>query len=188
MSNAAVRAMTDQLNIGAVPVQGQGPLPVPRLGQIWLAWTTRGLCAVRWASEGPLPDGPSPVEVPRHYAEPLGRYFEGKSVDPALVPVDLQGSDFQVRVYEALRRVPRGTVRTYAGIAADVGSPRAMRAVGMANAKNPLPIVVPCHRIVETGNRLGGYSGGLEVKVCLLELEGVAVHGGRVLPGQLDLV
>lgn len=182
------RNMGDQANIGHAPLQGQGVLRAPHLGEIWLAWSTRGLCAVRWASEGPLAQGPPPGEVPSHYAEPLGRYFEGKPVDPALLPVDLSGTAFRIRVYDALRRVPRGTVRTYAGIAADVGSPRAMRAVGLANAQNPLPIVVPCHRIVEAGQRLGGYSGGLDRKTHLLGLEGVTVHQGRVLPGQLDLM
>jgi methylated-DNA-[protein]-cysteine S-methyltransferase len=188
MSEAVTRGMREQLNTGGLPLQGQGEVPVGGgVGAIWLAWSASGLRTLRWAEQGPLPDGPEPGEVPRHYVEPLTRYFDGKPVDPALIPVDLVGTEFQVRVYDALRNVARGTVRSYAGIAADVGSPRAMRAVGMANAKNPLPVVVPCHRIVETGNRLGGYSGGLERKVRLLELEGVAVHQDRVLPGQLDM-
>ncbi|MFW6051668.1 MAG: methylated-DNA--[protein]-cysteine S-methyltransferase [Myxococcota bacterium] len=158
------------------------------LGDLWLVWSAQGLVAVRWPEQGPAEDGPTERVVPRHYAEPLGRYFDGKPVDPALLAVDLRGSAFQVRVWEALRQVRRGTVRTYAGIAADVGSPRAMRAVGAANGKNPIPVVVPCHRIVEAGHRLGGYSGGLERKRLLLELEGVRVEQGRVLPGQLDLL
>ena len=126
-------------------------------------------------------------DVPAHIAKPLRDYFAGEPVDPAEIPVDLHGTDFQKRVWRALRAIPRGRVRSYAGIASDVGSPRAMRAVGMANARNPIAIVVPCHRVVETGNRLGGYSGGLENKIFLLELEGVTVEGDRVQPGQLDL-
>jgi methylated-DNA-[protein]-cysteine S-methyltransferase len=126
-------------------------------------------------------------DVPTKYADPLRRYFAGDPIDPVTIPVDLRGTLFQVRVWNALRRIPRGHVRSYAGVAADVGSPRAMRAVGMANSKNPIAIVVPCHRVVEKGNRLGGYSGGLPNKIFLLELEGVRVEGDTVLPGQLDL-
>jgi methylated-DNA-[protein]-cysteine S-methyltransferase len=187
MSDAAARDMPEQVNISDLPLQGQGPLPVPELGSVWLVWTPRGLCALRWPEQGPLPDGPPEAPLPPYLAEPLTRFFAGKAMDPALMPVHLHGTPFQVRVYEALRQVRRGTVRTYAGIAADLGSPRAMRAVGAANARNPLPVLVPCHRIVEKGNLLGGYSGGLERKVWLLGLEGVTVREGRVLPGQLAL-
>ena len=90
-------------------------------------------------------------------------------------------------MWRALRATARGKVRTYGGIANDVGAPRGMRAVGMANAANPVAIVVPCHRIVEAGNKIGGYSGGVDKKRFLLELEGVQVVGDQVLPGQLDL-
>lgn len=127
------------------------------------------------------------AEVPATYAKPLADYFAGAPVDPADVPVDLRGTEFQERVWKALRAIPRGQVRSYAGIARDVGSPRAMRAVGMANSKNPVAIVVPCHRVVEKGHRLGGYSGGLENKIFFLQLEGVHVEGDRVLPGQLPM-
>lgn len=132
-------------------------------------------------------EGPEVANVPAVYASLLGDYFAGEPVEPATLPVDLRGTDFQRRVWNALRAIPRGQVRSYAGIATDVGSPRAMRAVGMANAKNPIAIVVPCHRVVEKGHRLGGYSGGLDNKVFLLELEGVDVEGDRVLPGQLHM-
>jgi methylated-DNA-[protein]-cysteine S-methyltransferase len=118
----------------------------------------------------------------------LERYFAGEPVDPVAIPVDLHGTEFQRKVWTALRQIPRGRVRTYQGVGADVGSPRAMRAVGMANSKNPIPIVVPCHRVVEVGNRLGGYTSGIERKIRLLELEGVKVEGDLVLPGQLGLL
>jgi methylated-DNA-[protein]-cysteine S-methyltransferase len=85
---------------------------------------------------------------------------------------------------------PRGRVRTYAGLAADVGAPRAMRAIGAAMAKNPIPIAVPCHRVIANRNRIGGYSGGTGVdrKRALLALEGVRVEGDAILLGQLDLL
>jgi len=167
---------------------GRGSLEAEGLGTLWLAWTAVGLCSIDFV----LPKGAEANEgwedaVPSGYAEPLLAYFAGEDVDPASLPVDLQGTEFQLRVWEALRHVPRGQVRTYAGIAADVESPRAMRAVGMANAKNPLPIVVPCHRIVEVGHKLGGYSGGLDRKRFLLRLEGARIEDDVVLPGQLTL-
>ncbi|MFW6087150.1 MAG: methylated-DNA--[protein]-cysteine S-methyltransferase [Myxococcota bacterium] len=181
--------MRDQANTDDRPLQGQGVLDTPRLGGLWLVWSAVGLVQVRWPEQGRLEDGPPERTIPRHYAEPLSRYLQHKPVDPALVAIDPRGTPFQLRVWEALRQVRRGTVRSYAGIAKDVGSPRAMRAVGSANAHNPLPLVVPCHRIVEAGNRLGGYSGGLERKKLLLELEGVRVdESDRVLPGQLELL
>jgi len=132
-------------------------------------------------------EAPPFAEVPDPYRSVLLAFAAGENVDPVQLPVDLRGTDFQVRVWNALRNIPRGSVRSYAGIAADVGSPRGMRAVGMANGVNPVAIVVPCHRVVETGLRLGGYSGGLAMKRILLALEGVIVHAGKVIPGQLEL-
>lgn len=106
----------------------------------------------------------------------------------ASIPVMLEGPPFFVAVWRALRNVARGHVRSYGGLARDVGSPRATRAVGTAMARNPLPLVVPCHRVIADGSLLGGYSDGVARKVVLLALEGVRVDGDRVLAGQLDLL
>lgn len=186
--------MPDHLNTQFGPDQpslkGQGPFEASGFGTLWLVWSDVGLVSLslpqrarRVAEDG----APPTEEVPAVFAEPLQRYFVGEPVDPAELPVDLRGTRFQRKVWNALRRIPRGQVRSYAGIALDIGSPRATRAVGMANSKNPIAIVVPCHRVVEKGHRLGGYSGGLENKIYLLGLEGVRVEGDRVMPGQLDL-
>ncbi len=118
---------------------------------------------------------------------PIRRYLGGEAVDLDAIALDLVGTAFQRRVWAELRRIPRGRVVSYAEIAQRIGVPRATRAVGAANGANPIPIVVPCHRVVETGGGLGGYSGGLERKKALLGLEGVAVQGARVLAGQLEL-
>jgi len=174
------------------PLKGQTSFDAGDFGTLWLVWSDVGLVSVTLpGGDRPFDEGEGPPlgSVPAEIDDPLARYFSGDATDPASdIPVDLRGTDFQIRVWQALRRIPRGQVRTYAGIASDVGSPRAMRAVGMANAKNPLPVVVPCHRVVEKGQRLGGYSGGIDNKVFLLELEGVHVESNRVLPGQLDLL
>lgn len=156
---------------------------------IWLAWSERGLRQVAWRT--PFSEAvaqPTLEPIPWHYGGPLLAYFTGASVDLNSIPIDPIGTAFQQKVWAALRQVPRGAVRTYAGIASDVGSPRAMRAVGSANGANPLAIVVPCHRVVEVGLRLGGYSGGLDRKRRLLEIEGVRFNGDVVQPGQLTLL
>ena len=102
----------------------------------------------------------------------LTEYFAGKrrEFDLQLAP---RGTPFQQRVWRALRAIPFGVVRTYGDVARDIGQPKAVRAVGQANGRNPLPIVVPCHRVIAGDGTIGGYSGGLNVKHRLLALEGV---------------
>lgn len=86
-------------------------------------------------------------------------------------PFELRGTGFQKRAWEALCRIPYGETRTYKQVAAELGNPKACRAVGLANNRNPLMIVVPCHRVIGTNGALTGYAGGLEMKKALLELE-----------------
>lgn len=167
------------------PVTGWGTFEARRLGTIWLAWSRTGLLRVsfeRWDHVAA-----QEVGIPGVYSDPLTRYFEGEPESFADVPLDLRGTDFQIRVWNALREIPWGQVRTYGGIAQQIRSPRAMRAVGQANHVNPVPIIVPCHRVVEAGHHLGGYGGGIERKQLLLELEGVRFHEGIVQPGQMEL-
>jgi len=170
---------------------GQAKYEAPAFGTLWISWSDVGVTHLTlpgakraFTEEGGLPVG----DLPDTWKSVLDRYFAGEVVDLNQIPVDLCGSDFQIQVWEALRRVPHGKVRSYAGIASDIGNARAMRAVGMANSKNPIPIVVPCHRVVEQGNKLGGYSGGLDTKRFLLRLEGARIEGDEVLPGQLSLL
>jgi methylated-DNA-[protein]-cysteine S-methyltransferase len=100
----------------------------------------------------------------------LGEYFEGRrtSFD---VPLALQGTQFQRRVWDALREIPYGETTSYGELARRLGSPRAMRAVGLANGRNPIAVIVPCHRVIGADGTLTGYGGGLERKRLLLELE-----------------
>ncbi len=167
------------------PVTGWGTFEAKGLGTLWLAWSEAGL--LRLAFERLKGVGAQERAVPAVYAEPLTRYFDGEPEDFADLPLDLRGTEFQLRVWNALREIPWGQVRTYGGVAQEIHSPRAMRAVGQANHVNPVPIIVPCHRVVEAGHHLGGYGGGLERKQRLLELEGVRFHEGVVQPGQMEL-
>jgi methylated-DNA-[protein]-cysteine S-methyltransferase len=109
----------------------------------------------------------------REAARQLRAYFAG-ALRQFTIPVDLGGTDFQKRVWRELVRIPYGEIRSYAQVAAAIGSPRAVRAVGAANGANPIPIVVPCHRVIGSSGRLVGYGGGLALKQRLLEIEGAA--------------
>jgi methylated-DNA-[protein]-cysteine S-methyltransferase len=113
----------------------------------------------------------------------VGRFLEGEAVDFDLGIVALERcSAFQARVLQAEYGIPRGWVSTYGRIAAHLGIPRGARAVGGALARNPFPIIIPCHRAVRSDGRLGGFQGGLEMKRGLLAFEGVEVSpAGRVL-------
>lgn len=110
------------------------------------------------------------LAVLRDTAEQLAAYFVGDLLRFDL-PRAAAGTDFQRRVWDALCEVPLGETQSYAEIAHRIGSPRAARAVGAANGRNPIPVVVPCHRIVGTGGALVGYAGGLDRKRFLLEHE-----------------
>ena len=107
----------------------------------------------------------------RAAARQLGEYFAGKRerFELALAPA---GTEFQRAVWKALLRIPYGKTWSYAELASRIGRPRAMRAVGVANGANPLPIVVPCHRVIGADGSLTGFGGGLPTKQLLLELEG----------------
>ncbi len=88
------------------------------------------------------------------------------------VPLDLVGTDFQKNVWHELRKIPYGEMASYKTIAERLGDVKLVRAVGRANGANPIPIIIPCHRIINSNGELGGYSGGLKIKEKLLELEG----------------
>ena len=111
------------------------------------------------------------IRLMRLYVNELEEYFAGKRREFTF-PLDLRGTDFQLACWRALLVIPYGETRTYADIARAVGKPNAFRAVGMANNRNPVAIVVPCHRVIASDGTLCGYGGGLDVKRKLLELEG----------------
>src|SRR4051812_5363967 len=158
-------------------------LPTP-IGRLLVVQGPEGL--VRIAFEGEPEDralaevaaalGPNVIASDRELARErhaLSEYFEGDAHELDL-PVDLRlmAAPFRRRVLEALRAVPRGATVSYGELAARAGNPKAARAVGTACARNPIPIVVPCHRVLPGTGRLGNYGGGPERKRVLLELEG----------------
>jgi len=113
-------------------------------------------------------ESPSGMRV---YTRELEQYFEGERKRFSF-RLDLRGTDFQLACWHALLEIPYGETRTYADIARAIGKPRAFRAVGMANNRNPVAVVVPCHRVIASDGTLCGYGGGLDIKRKLLELEG----------------
>lgn len=152
-----------------------------------------GACAVDFLDSiervmAPLRRRYGPVEPrfgadPHRLAERLRAYFAGEydAIDDA--PVSLGGTEFQRSVWAALRKIPVGTTLSYGGLAARVGSPGGMRAVGQANGRNPVAIIVPCHRVIGADAGLAGYGGGVARKRWLLTHEGLAVSAsGRVSP------
>jgi len=148
------------------------------VGRLKLVASANALVAVLFEQERPDrvkvnvdtvyldPQHPILIETERQ----LSQYFLGIRTEFDL-PIEANGSNFQKKVWRALREIPFGETRSYSDLANAVGSPKACRAVGAANGKNPLAIVVPCHRVVGASGALTGFAGGLEAKAKLLALE-----------------
>ncbi|AVX30124.1 MULTISPECIES: methylated-DNA--[protein]-cysteine S-methyltransferase [unclassified Carboxydocella] len=117
------------------------------------------------------------LKVHQQAIEQLGAYFAGE-LQQFDLPLDVSGSPFQLQVWQELQKIPYGETRTYQEIATNIGKPRAVRAVGQANNRNPIPVIIPCHRVIGKSGALVGYGGGLEVKLYLLGLEGAPGFSG----------
>lgn len=140
------------------------------IGKIGIAEEDGALTQLTFRTE--LPAGAVLEETPliAQCRQQLDEYFAGKrkSFDLPLCP---KGTEFQKKVWASLCKIPYGETRTYGEIAAAVGNPKAARAVGMANNRNPISVLVPCHRVIGSGGKLVGYGGGLDKKRFLLDLE-----------------
>ncbi|NLA87786.1 MAG: methylated-DNA--[protein]-cysteine S-methyltransferase [Clostridiales bacterium] len=138
------------------------------VGTLYLAEENGALTDLRFR---PIPNAEE-RETPllKRAAAQLDEYFCGKRRAFDL-PLEAQGTAFQKAVWSALRDIPYGETRSYKDIACAVGKPTACRAVGSANNKNPISVIIPCHRVVGSGGSLTGYDGGLDIKQALLELE-----------------
>jgi methylated-DNA-[protein]-cysteine S-methyltransferase len=146
------------------------------IGRLTLVATDEGLAAILWANDRP---GRVPLEIAGENGEhpvlveterELREYFAGRrtSFD---VKLDTTGTPFQQKVWDALATIPFGETRSYSEIAQQIGNPKAVRAVGAANGRNPVSIITPCHRVVGSSGELTGFAGGLDTKAFLLTLE-----------------
>lgn len=160
------------------------------LGMIDLAFTPQGLCSleiknsgddfpvlipglIHGATEQPPP--PRIRDMVNDALEEFYRFFAGLVTTFADIPLDLQGTPFQLQVWGELRQIPWGATVSYQELARRLGKPKAARAVGQACGRNPIPLIIPCHRVVAGDGSLGGYSGGLARKRWLLEHERVVI-------------
>jgi methylated-DNA-[protein]-cysteine S-methyltransferase len=149
------------------------------VGRLTLVGNDQGLAAVLWEDDDPSrvrlgamkENASHPILIQAQ--QQLEEYFAGTR-RKFTVKLDPDGTAFQRKVWNALRTIPFGETRSYGQIADQIGSRRAVRAVGAANGRNPLSIIVPCHRVIGADGTLTGFAGGLEVKARLLALEGRA--------------
>jgi len=139
------------------------------VGPLTLASSEKGLHSVRFGMVVPS-DGIVDEHVNAFALTQLSEYFSGKRTEFDL-PLAMEGTTFQMKVWRALLEIPYGDTRSYADVAKAIGRPGASRAVGMANHQNRIPVVVPCHRVVGRDGSLTGYAGGLELKNKLLSIE-----------------
>ena len=145
------------------------------VGRILISGTVDALRHISLPGDNQYRPRPDWIEDPgplKDAIEQLSSYFDGGRTTFDL-PLEPRGSSFQREVWAALQTIPYGQTRSYGDIARQLGKPGSSRAVGAANGANPLPIVIPCHRVIDADGRLGGFSGGLSTKVKLLALEGV---------------
>ena len=144
------------------------------VGKLRLAASRKGLLSIDVGKSAASPRATakdaSAQRVLATTRKQLAEYFSGKRTS-FTVPLDLRGTEFQIESWKALERIPYGKTISYGEQAQSIGNPRATRAVGSANGRNPIPIIVPCHRVVSSDGSLGGYALGLKIKRLLLNLE-----------------
>jgi methylated-DNA-[protein]-cysteine S-methyltransferase len=146
------------------------------VGKLKLVATEKGLAAVLWENDKPsrvrlgemVEDEKHPILIEAE--RQLGEYFDGKRKTFS-VALDMKGTNFQRNVWKALLAIPFGETRSYGQLAEQVGNSKAARAVGAANGRNPISIIVPCHRVIGSSGKLTGFAGGLATKAHLLKLE-----------------
>jgi len=146
------------------------------VGELKLVASAKGLAAILWENDNPRRVRLAPVSEDKNNPvlleaeRQLKDYFSGKRKSFS-VKLDFKGTEFQKRVWAALLTIPFGETRSYGQIAKQIKNPKAVRAVGAANGKNPISIIAPCHRVIGSTGKLTGFAGGLEAKARLLALE-----------------
>ncbi|MBX3489907.1 MAG: methylated-DNA--[protein]-cysteine S-methyltransferase [Parvibaculum sp.] len=149
------------------------------IGRLRIAAIDDGLAAVLFPNQKdagfPKREGSAKARAHRDKAlKALDLYFEGRKKDFSGLTLAASGTPFQKSVWRALADIPFGETRSYAEIARAIGNPKGMRAVGLANGRNPIPVIVPCHRVIGADGSLTGFGGGLPTKKWLLEFEGIS--------------
>lgn len=154
-------------------------------GEIYLAFTNKGLVKLSLQTEGKKDffnwlkiyfDEISEYNGEElEYSLQIKSYLKGK-LKKFDIPVEFYGTEFQKKVWEQLLKIPYGSVKSYKDIALAIGKPKGFRAVGGANNKNPIPIIVPCHRVINNNREIGGYGGGVDYKIKLLKVEGIKIE------------
>ncbi len=157
-----------------------------RLGRLLVATTSHGICSVNVGEDDGELVGALRREFPKarivrsrkaaRFVRGLNRRLQGQAVK---LPLDIRGTDFQLRVWTALRLIPVGSTRSYSEVAAMIGEPRAARAVANACASNPVPLIIPCHRVIRNDGGVGGYGLGVPRKRSLLAKERALASAGR---------
>lgn len=153
-------------------------MPSP-LGPLTLVADDQGLCEICFEAEQRPNANDDWQRAPKRLAaarKQLTEYFAGRRTTFDL-PLHPRGTPFQLAVWDELLRIPFGITVSYGELAQRIGKPKAVRAVGAANGRNPIPIIVPCHRVIGADHSLTGYGGGLWIKRALLGLEGRTLHG-----------
>lgn len=138
------------------------------IGNIEIIEEDKYIIGVNFNTESSIED--KETELIKETYKQIKEYIEGKRkiFD---IPIKMKGTEFQKKVWKELTKIPYGETRSYKQIAEGIGKPKASRAVGMANHNNPIAIIVPCHRVIGTNNKLVGYAGGLDIKEKLLKIE-----------------
>ena len=146
------------------------------IGLLYLIASAKGLKGIYWSKQevksvASLDNSRQEEKILDDASRQLAEYFAGtrKSFN---IPFDLEGTPFQIKVWNALSKIPYGQTAAYQDIARNINNSKAVRAVGSANGKNPLCIMIPCHRVITSAGTIGGYAGGINVKRQLLALEG----------------
>lgn len=140
------------------------------LGSLYIIFSGKLLSGISFRKPAGVPykKGSAPAD----FTDELAAYFQGSSAGFSSQKIKfLTGTDFERQVWSALNEIPFGETRTYKWLAQKIGSPSAARAVGRALSKNPIPVVVPCHRVIESDGSIGGYSSGTDIKRRLLDME-----------------
>ena len=140
------------------------------IGYLTISADEQGITDVSFGKRNPVHAVCQETPVIKQAVSELQEYFEGRRRE-FTVPLHPQGTDFQLRVWQVLRTIPYGKTWSYKQVATAAGNPNASRAVGMANNRNPIAIIIPCHRVIGANGCLVGYAGGLDVKEKLLQIE-----------------